>query len=113
MSDFVFFSRPSPKAGREPQTALNRRINKGGPLASWRRSPGRESTQRLCTCLCSFYYKKLEAAANQKQIFQEGLTLNDKCIFKCSVLVFFPHFFKAINPSLAGKRPKWIIRVSF
>ena len=26
----------------------------GGPLASWSRSPGRESTQRLCTCFFFF-----------------------------------------------------------
>ena len=57
----MFFSRPSPKAGRELQTALDRMIrddddddddDDDGPLASGSRSPGRESTQRLCTCLC-------------------------------------------------------------
>ena len=48
-----FFTRPLPKAGRELQTVLNtRRIMEGwgGPLAKNDRSPGRESTQRLCTC---------------------------------------------------------------
>ena len=39
---FAFFSRPSPKAGRELQTELNTRDD--GPLASRSRSPGREST---------------------------------------------------------------------
>ena len=49
----TFFSRPSPKAGRELQTALDRiKDNEltNGPLASRSRSPGRESTQRLSTC---------------------------------------------------------------
>ena len=54
----LFFSRPSPKAGRELQTALDTRImeNNGWPLASRSRSPGRESTQRLCTCSALFWY---------------------------------------------------------
>ena len=53
-----FFSRPSPKAGRELQTTLDTRIMEGGMMDPWRkiisrsRSPGRESTQRLCTCFC-------------------------------------------------------------
>ena len=34
--------------------------NDGGPLASWSRSPGRESTQRLCTCLLVFFSKGKE-----------------------------------------------------
>ena len=44
----LFFSRPSPKAGRELQTALD--MMDDGPLASRSRSSGRESTQRLCSC---------------------------------------------------------------
>ena len=47
----MFFSRPSPKAGRELQTVSDtRRImkNDGGSLARQSRSPGRESTQRQC-----------------------------------------------------------------
>ena len=43
----LFFSRPSPKVGRELQTALNRIME--DPYKN-DRSPGRESTQRLCTC---------------------------------------------------------------
>ena len=41
--------------GRELQTVSNTRrmMNDGGPLASQSRSPGRESIQRLCTCLKS------------------------------------------------------------
>ena len=51
-----FFSRPSPKAGRELQTALDIRDDGGreGPLAKNDRSPGLESTQRLCTCFSFF-----------------------------------------------------------
>ena len=47
-----FFSRPSPKAGRELQTVLDIRDDGGreGPVAKNDRSPDRESTQRLCTC---------------------------------------------------------------
>ena len=50
-----FFSRPSPKAGRELQTVLNRMKGgrEGGPLAKNDRSPGRESTQRLGTYIFS------------------------------------------------------------
>ena len=59
-----FFSRPSPKAGRELQTVSNtrRRMRDGGPLASRSRSPGHESTQRLCTC---FSCDKQEPVFNQ------------------------------------------------
>ena len=46
-------------AGRELQTVLNRREDEdedeGGPLAKSDQSPGRESTQRLCTCYLMFY----------------------------------------------------------
>ena len=48
-----FFSRPSPKAGRELQTVsdmMRRRDEDEDPWRSRSRSPGRESTQRLCTC---------------------------------------------------------------
>ena len=49
-----FFSLPSPKAGHELH--IDRMRDDGGmiddgPLASRSRSPGRESTQRKCTCL--------------------------------------------------------------
>ena len=53
----LFFSRPSPKAGRELQTTLDTRIMEGGmrdpqrKIISRSRSQGCESTQRLCTCL--------------------------------------------------------------
>ena len=56
----LFFSRPSPKAGRELQTALDMMDAGGredGPLVSRSQSPGRESTQRLCTCLYLIYLK--------------------------------------------------------
>ena len=60
-----FFSRPSPKAGRELQTALDIRDDGGreGPLSKNDRSPGRESTQRLCTCfIYNDTYKEMKIA---------------------------------------------------
>ena len=58
MFHIIFFSRPSPKAGRELQTVSNTRMMKndgggGGPFASQSRAPGCECTQRLCTCFFS------------------------------------------------------------
>ena len=54
-----FFSRPSPKAGRELH--IDRMMEggmmqgEGGPLSKNQHSPGRESTQRLCTCSSIVY----------------------------------------------------------
>ena len=48
----VFFSRPSPKVGRELHIDRIRDEDEGGPIAKNQPEPvpGRESTQRLCTC---------------------------------------------------------------
>ena len=49
-SNYGTFLMAIAEGGRELQTELDRM---NGPLASRSRSPGRESTQRLCTCFCN------------------------------------------------------------